>query len=105
MVFYVTLPIKLIAGFGIVEKRFHDTKLTWPQETWLEESIWPYRISFKVLHRCKNWKDGIEIPQKMILQSSSKCIDRDLFMQMIEKLIRNGGHILKISYLMMIIRW
>lgn len=84
LAFYVTLPIRSVVGFGIVEKRFHDAKLTWPQEIWLEESIWPYKISFKVLCQCNDWEDGIEIPKTIILQTSSKRIDQDLFMQMVE---------------------
>ena len=84
LAFYITKPTQLIIGFGVVKDKFFDNKLTWPTEKFMEEVMWPYKISFKIIYACDNTQEGISLPVKMNLQSSRRKIEYKLFNSLIE---------------------
>jgi len=97
LAFYVTSPIKLVIGFGIVEDKIKDEKLIFPLEKSLGESMWPYKITFSVINTCRNWDNGIKLPNNMILQTSQKLIDKEMYFKMVRQADKKWNtHIKKI---------
>lgn len=91
LAFYVTKPTQLVIGFGIVNDKFFDKKLTWTTEKYLGEVIWPYKIFLDIIYMCNNFQDGISLPTKMNLQTSTKKIDNELFITLIENADKKWG--------------
>lgn len=82
--YYVTKPTKKIIGFGILKRKFIDNTIFWPEEKLLEEIIWKYRIKYSITHIEKNWKNGIDVPKKIILNQGRKKISKEDFLDLIK---------------------
>lgn len=84
LAFYVTAPIKKIIGFGIVEKKFTQEDLIWPDEKFFGRSIWTYRIKFSRLHVLNDYNRGIMLPANMMLNIGRKQIDKNTFLDLLK---------------------
>jgi len=94
LAFYVTRPIKLVIGFGIVNGKYTDSKFIWPVEKRQKESLWPHKISFDIISSCNNWVKGIKLPKTLNLQTSTKKIDKELFIELKESAEKNWKYLL-----------
>lgn len=48
LLFYVTLPISGVIGYGTVRRKFRQNSPLWPQEVKARKSLWPLRLEFDV---------------------------------------------------------
>jgi len=80
--FYVTKPTKKIIGFGIIQNKIIDNRLTWPDEILFKKSLWPLRFQIKLLFTTKNWNDGIEPPANLMLNVGRKVIEKKEFLKL-----------------------
>jgi len=77
--FYVTTPIKKIIGFGKVIEKFISEDILWPDEKLFKKSLWMLRLQFKPIHVVKNWKNGVDSPKNMMLNTGRKVIEKNTF--------------------------
>jgi len=82
--FYAITPIKKIIGFGEIEKKVIDETIFWPDEKLFQRSIWKYRILFHVLHKIKNWNDGVKVSNHIMLNVGRKVVDRKTFSTLVK---------------------
>lgn len=83
--FYAIKPIQRVFGFGVVIDKMDDHKLLWNDEKVLKRALWHWRIEFKILAMTKYRKNGVRLPKNMILGTSRKRIDKELYMMLVSE--------------------
>jgi len=81
--FYITKPIQKLIGFGKITDKFYDEKLIWNDEILFKRSLWKYKLSFNIIHVCKNWDTGIELPKGFLLGVSRKVVPKNIFLDLV----------------------
>lgn len=82
--FYVTLPIKKIVGFGKITEKFVDDAIIWKDEEFFGKAIWKFRIKFEVIRMTKKWKNGVEPPPNLMLNTGRKVVDKKIFSDLVK---------------------
>ncbi len=93
--FYVTTPIKKIIGFGNIIEKFIDRKITWPDEKFVNKPIFSNRLKFEVMFLIEHWKEGINPPSNMMLNSGRKVLSKDVFEILINQAEKSWGKFFK----------
>lgn len=86
IVFYVTLPIRKIIGFGKVKKKYIGNDLLFRDEINFGRLLWKYRFNFQIEFLVQKWENGILPPTNIILNVGRKPISDEIF-QNIKKLM------------------
>lgn len=75
VVFYATLPVGGVIGYGAVHTKFRQDKPLWPQEVREHRVIWPLRFAFQVAHMIpqNQWK------QKKVMVNRVRSLVRSGF--------------------------
>ena len=79
IVFYVTLPIKKIIGFGKVKKKYIGNDLLFRDEINFRRLLWKYRFNFQIEFLVQKWGNGILPPKNIILNVGRKPISAEIF--------------------------
>lgn len=81
--FYVTKPLQKIIGFGIVKEKFVDDRILWKDEKLYARSLWSNKISFEIIFVCRKLNNGIQLPERLFLQTSRKIVSNKFFTDLI----------------------
>jgi predicted RNA-binding protein len=90
VLFYATMPIKKIIGYGTISSKFKQDKPLWPEELKKNRVIWPLRFEFDVVFRFRReeWKtSGITHPDLIYrVRSGFQELSKEISESLIEEL-------------------
>ena len=90
VLFYATMPVSGVIGYGVVRTKFRQDKPLWPQELTEDKVIWPCRFEFDVEYCLSQdkWKTHkiVSDPIKAIVRSGFQAIGKELAEEVVNAL-------------------
>jgi predicted RNA-binding protein len=84
LLFWVTMPIGGLVGFGTVRTKFKQNKPLWPDEIKQNGIIWPLRFEFDVIHciPTTNWKEDKLTSKRLFPRAGFQPISESLAIEL-----------------------
>ncbi len=89
VLFYVTLPISGVIGFGTIRTKFKQDKPLWAQEVQAGKVLWPLRFEFDIdyLVPREQWKEHSASSERLrtISRGGFQAVDEDIALEAVSK--------------------